>query len=111
TSESACTLSVQTKQVIACESRVTAAPDPFGGSYYVEHLTAQLDTGAREYIAKIDAMGGMIPAIENGFPQSEIARASYEYQKKVESGEAVVVGVNRFQSAENEASRPPEILR
>ena len=107
-SEDAVTLALRTQQVIAYESGITAAPDPFGGSYHVESLTAQLDAGAREYIATIDAMGGMIPAIEQGFPQSEIARASYDYQKKVESGEAVVVGVNRFTSNDD---KPLELLR
>jgi methylmalonyl-CoA mutase N-terminal domain/subunit len=107
-SEDAVTLALRTQQVIAYESGVTAAADPFGGSYHVEELTAKLDEGARDYIARIDAMGGMIPAIEQGFPQSEIARASYEYQKTVESGEAVVVGVNRFQSKDE---KPLELLR
>jgi methylmalonyl-CoA mutase N-terminal domain/subunit len=106
--EDAVTLALRTQQVIAYESGVTAAPDPFGGSCHVEELTAQLDAGAREYIAKIDAMGGMIPAIEQGYPQAEIARASYEYQKTVESGASVVVGVNRFQSGDD---KPLELLR
>ncbi len=107
-SEDAVTLALRTQQVIAYESGVTAAPDPFGGSHHVEQLTAQLDAGAREYIAKIDAMGGMIPAIEQGYPQAEIARASYEYQKTVESGASVVVGVNRFQSGDD---KPLALLR
>ena len=102
--EDAVTLALRTQQVLAFESGLTATPDPFGGSYFLEHLTAQLDSGARNYIAKIDAMGGMIPAIEAGFPQREIARASYEYQRKVESGEVVVVGVNKFVS---ESAEPP----
>ncbi len=107
-SEDAVTLALRTQQVIAYESGITAEPDPFGGSYHVEELTAKLDAGAREYIRKIDAMGGMVPAIEAGYPQAEIAQASYEFQKKVESGEAVVVGVNRFRSEEE---RPLELLR
>ncbi len=106
--EDAVTLALRTQQVIAYESGVTVAPDPFGGSFHVEELTARLDAGARDYIAKIDAMGGMIPAIERGYPQSEIARASYEFQKKVESGESVVVGVNKFQSVDD---KPLELLR
>jgi methylmalonyl-CoA mutase N-terminal domain/subunit len=107
--EQAATLALRTQQVIACESGITATPDPFGGSYLVEDLTARLDAGAREYIAKIDAMGGMIPAIEQGFPQAEIARASYAYQQKTESGETVVVGVNKFVS--EEAGPSLEILQ
>jgi methylmalonyl-CoA mutase N-terminal domain/subunit len=96
--EHAVTLALRTQQVLAYESGLTATPDPFGGSYFLENLTSQLDAGARDYIAKIDARGGMIPAIEQGYPQSEIARASYDYQRKVESGEVVVVGVNKFVS-------------
>ena len=106
-SEAAVTLALRTQQVLAYESGLTAAPDPFGGSCFVESLTRQLDAGARDYIARIDAMGGMIPAIEQGFPQGEIAGASYAYQRKVESGEVVVVGVNRFQSTGVEAPPPP----
>jgi len=107
--EHAATLALRTQQVIAHETGVTAGPDPLGGSYFVEHLTADLDAGARDYIRRIDEMGGMIPAIERGFPQSEIARSSYEYQRKVEAGEAVIVGVNRFRS--DTESEPAEVLR
>jgi methylmalonyl-CoA mutase N-terminal domain/subunit len=107
--EHAITIALRTQQVIAHESGVTAAPDPFGGSYFVESLTAQLASGARDYIRTIDGMGGMIAAINAGYPQSEIARASYEYQQKVERTEAVVVGVNRFQSKEPE--QPIDTLR
>ena len=107
-SEHAVTLALRTQQVIAFESGVTAAPDPFGGSYYLERLTLDLEAGARDYIRRIDEMGGMIAAIERGFPQAEIARASYEYQRKVERGEAVVVGVNRYRVEEE---KPIETLR
>jgi methylmalonyl-CoA mutase N-terminal domain/subunit len=98
--EHAATLALRTQQVIAYESGVAAVPDPFGGSYFLERLTLDLESGARETIRVIDEMGGMIPAIEQGYPQGEIARASYEYQKKVESADAVIVGVNRFRSEE-----------
>jgi methylmalonyl-CoA mutase N-terminal domain/subunit len=107
--EQTATLALRTQQVLAYESGITATPDPFGGSYFVESLTAQLDAGARDYIAKIDAMGGMIPAIEQSYPQAEIAKASYAYQRKTESGETVVVGVNRFVS--QEAGPALEILQ
>jgi methylmalonyl-CoA mutase N-terminal domain/subunit len=107
-SEHAATLALRTQQVIAYESGVTAEPDPFGGSYFLERLTAELERGAREYIEKIDAMGGMIPAIESAYPQAEIARASYDYQRRVETGDAVVVGVNRYRESDAAA---PEILR
>jgi methylmalonyl-CoA mutase N-terminal domain/subunit len=94
--------------VIAYESGVADAPDPFGGSYYLEQLTDDLESGARDTIRTIDGMGGMVVAIERGYPQTEIARASFEYQQKVEKGEAVVVGVNRFQSGDDQ---PVETLR
>lgn len=111
-SEHAATLALRTQQVLAYETGITAAPDPFGGSYYLEKLTADLEAGARRYIETIDGMGGMIPAIERGYPQSEIARASYEFQKKVESREQVVVGVNQFQLAEEVAEETPiELLK
>jgi methylmalonyl-CoA mutase N-terminal domain/subunit len=101
--EHAATLALRTQQVIAHESGIPDAPDPFGGSYFVECLTAEIEKDALSYIRRIDEIGGMIPAIECGYPQSEIARASYEYQKRVETGEAVVVGVNRFQASEEQA--------
>ena len=107
-SEAAATLALRTQQVIAYESGVVAVPDPFGGSHYVEQLTDELEAKAREYIAKIDGMGGMIPAIEQSYPQLEIANASYAFQKKVEAGDAVVVGVNRFR---NETEVPVATLR
>jgi methylmalonyl-CoA mutase N-terminal domain/subunit len=107
-SEHAATLALRTQQVIAFESGVAAVPDPFGGSDYLERLTLDLESGARDYIRKIDEMGGMIPAIERGFPQSEIARASYEYQQKIERAEAVIVGVNRYTVKEE---KPIETLR
>jgi methylmalonyl-CoA mutase, N-terminal domain len=109
--EHAVTLALRTQQVIAYESGIPVTPDPFGGSLHLEELTSQLDAGARDYIAKIDAMGGMIPAIEQGYPQGEIARASYEYQCRVESGQQIVVGVNRFQNNQNESESAPDILK
>ncbi len=107
-SEHAATLALRTQQTIAYESGVTEAVDPFGGSYYLERLTLDLEAGARDTIRTIDGMGGMVAAIEAGYPQAEIARASFEYQQKVEKGEAVVVGVNRFQS---DGDEPIETLR
>jgi methylmalonyl-CoA mutase N-terminal domain/subunit len=105
--ERAVTLALRTQQALAYESGVTATPDPLGGSYFLEKLTLESEAAAGEYIRRIDEMGGMIPAIEAGFPQSEIAAASYRYQREVEAGERVVVGVNRFQSEE----QPIELLR
>jgi methylmalonyl-CoA mutase N-terminal domain/subunit len=99
-SEHAVTLALRTQQVIAYESGVTAAADPLGGSYYLEWLTDEVERRAQDYIRRIDEMGGMIPAIEQGFPQREIADASFQYQREVEHNEAVIVGVNRFQCEE-----------
>jgi methylmalonyl-CoA mutase, N-terminal domain len=107
-SESAATLALRTQQVIAYETGVTDTPDPLGGSCYLEQLTLDLESGALDYMRRIDEMGGMIAAIQLGFPQSEIARASYEYQQKIESGSAVVVGVNRFRVEEEQ---PIQTLR
>src|SRR5262249_20642893 len=83
-------------------------PDPFGGSYFLEHMTCASEDAANDYIRRIDDMGGMIAAIETGFPQCEIAEASYRYQREVESGDKIVVGVNAFQSKDEE---PIEILQ
>ena len=101
-SEHAVTIALRTQQVIAHESGVTAAPDPFGGSYFVERLTLDTEAAAQDYIRRIDQMGGMIPAIEKNFPQREIANASYEYQQAVERGQKLIVGVNAFSSDREE---------
>jgi methylmalonyl-CoA mutase N-terminal domain/subunit len=103
--EESARLALRTQQIIAYETGVTKEPDPLGGSYYVEKLTADIERGAREYIERIDAMGGTLAAIEKGFIQSEIQNAAYLYQQSVERGETVVVGVNRFQ--QDEHSSPP----
>ena len=105
--EHAVTIALRTQQVIAHETGVTNTPDPLGGSYFLERLTCDEEAGAREYIRRIDEMGGMIAAIERSFPQSEIANASYAYQRAVEDGEKVVVGVNRFTSKD----QPLELLQ
>jgi methylmalonyl-CoA mutase N-terminal domain/subunit len=106
-SEHAVTIALRTQQVLAYESGVANTPDPLGGSYFLEKLTLDTEAAANDYIRRIDDMGGMIPAIEAGFPQTEIAAASYRYQREVEAGERVVVGVNRFQSDE----QPIELLQ
>jgi methylmalonyl-CoA mutase N-terminal domain/subunit len=105
--EHAVTIALRTQQVLAYESGIAATPDPLGGSYFLEKLTSETETAANDYIRRIDEMGGMIPAIETGFPQSEIAAASYRYQREVETGDRVVVGVNRFQSDD----QPIELLQ
>jgi methylmalonyl-CoA mutase N-terminal domain/subunit len=106
-SEHAVTIALRTQQVLAYESGIAAVPDPLGGSYFLERLTADTEAAANDYIRRIDEMGGMIPAIEAGFPQTEIAAASYRYQREVEQGERIVVGVNRFQSDD----QPIEVLQ
>jgi methylmalonyl-CoA mutase, N-terminal domain len=106
-SEEAVTLALRTQQVIAYETGVTAQPDPLGGSYFLERLTLDVEAAANDYIRRIDEMGGMIAAIECGFPQSEIARASYEYQREIEQGEQVIVGVNKFTE---EGEQPINVL-
>ena len=95
-SESAALLALRTQQVLAHESGVAEVADPLAGSYLVEALTAELERRARDLLARIDAMGGMLRAIEHGFVQDEIHRSAYRWQREVESGERVVVGVNRY---------------
>lgn len=94
-------VALRTQQIIANESGVADTIDPLAGSYVVEYLTDEICARAREYIQKIDTMGGALTAIENGYMQGEIQEAAYRYQKAVESGEQVVVGVNAFQSKED----------
>ena len=89
-------LALRTQQVIAHESGAPAAADPFGGSFFVESLTRELEAGAREQIDRIDALGGMVPAIEAGYPQREIADSAYRTQRAVETGGQTIVGVNRY---------------
>ena len=106
--EESARLALRTQQIIAYESGVTNTADPFGGSYYIEQLTDQIEQGAREYLDRIDAMGGTLAAIERNYIQNEIQNAAYEYQQAIERGDAIVVGVNRFQQEDNE---PPRIFR
>ncbi|MGH9338595.1 MAG: acyl-CoA mutase large subunit family protein [Acidobacteriota bacterium] len=94
--EEAARTALRTQQIIAHESGVANTADPLGGSYFVESLTNEMEDGSRDYFDRIDAMGGMIAAIERGFPQKEIQEASYQYQKAVESKDKTIVGVNRF---------------
>ena len=89
-------LALRTQQVIAHESGVTAYVDPLGGSYFVERLTRDMEDGARDYFRRIDDRGGMVTAIEQGYPQREIGESAYRFQREAESGERTIVGVNRF---------------
>ena len=94
--ESAAKIALRTQQVIEFESGVTDTVDPLAGSYFVETLTDEIEAAAQLYIDKIDAMGGSVNAIENGYIQQEIANAAYQYQIEVESAEKIIVGVNKF---------------
>src|SRR6185503_21364251 len=97
----------RTQQILAHETGIPNTPDPLGGSYFVERLTLDMEKGCWDYFERLDALGGMVAAIENGFPQREIQDAAYEYQKAIESKEKIIVGVNDF-VMENEP--PIEIL-
>jgi methylmalonyl-CoA mutase N-terminal domain/subunit len=105
--EDAARIALRTQQILAYESGVANTVDPLGGSYFVERVTLDMEQGAFGYFDKLDAMGGMVRAIERGFPQREIADASYAYQRAVETGEKIIVGVNEYVVNEE----PPEILR
>jgi methylmalonyl-CoA mutase N-terminal domain/subunit len=107
-SEQAVMVALRTQQILAEESGVTNVVDPLGGSWAVEALTDRMEREARAYIDRIDELGGMVRAIELGYPQKEIAEAAWVYQQQVDRGEKTVVGVNRYQMPEE---HPPELLR
>jgi methylmalonyl-CoA mutase N-terminal domain/subunit len=106
--QEAVTIALRTQQVIAHETGVTNSIDPLAGSYFIERLTDEMEEGARDYLRRIDELGGMVRAIELGFPQQEIANSAYAYQRAVERGEKVIVGVNRF--VDDNEQRPIPIL-
>ncbi|HRD17651.1 MAG TPA: methylmalonyl-CoA mutase family protein [Candidatus Marinimicrobia bacterium] len=95
-SEDSVRIALRTQQIVAYESGVTNSVDPLGGSYLIENLTDQIESEVWQYLDQIEAIGGMIPAIENGFIQKEIQDAAYRYQKEIESNERIIVGVNKF---------------
>jgi methylmalonyl-CoA mutase N-terminal domain/subunit len=99
--EDSARVALRTQQVIAYESGIADTADPLAGSYAIEQLTDEIEARARDYLNKIDALGGMLRAIEAGYVQREIQESAYKYQKAIETQEAVVVGVNRFQLQEN----------
>ncbi len=101
--ENAALLALRTQQIIAQETGVANTVDPVAGSYAIEKLTDEIEAQARDYIARIDAMGGMLRAIEAGFVQQEMQKAAYEYQQAVDTGEQVVVGVNKFEAEEGKS--------
>ena len=106
--EESARLALRTQQIIANETGVTSVADPLGGSVYLEELTDRIEREARDYIDRIDSMGGTLAAIEKGFVQAEIQNAAYAYQQSVERGETIVVGVNRFRQDEE---TPPATFR
>jgi len=108
--EAAVQVALRTQQIIAHESGVADTIDPMGGSYLIEHLTGEIEARARDYIERIDAMGGALAAIENGYVQGEINDAAYAYQRAVESGDQIVVGVNKFATGDGSADHR-DILR
>ncbi|MCL6621686.1 MAG: methylmalonyl-CoA mutase family protein [Syntrophobacterales bacterium] len=108
-SELAVQVALRTQQIIAYETAVCDTIDPLAGSYYIESLTDQIEAKAQEYIDKIDQMGGAVAAIEKGFIQKEIQESAYRYQREIEKGERIVVGLNKFQVKEEE--KPADLLK
>jgi len=102
-------IALRTQQIIAEETGVVNTIDPLGGAYFLEALTKRMEDEALDYFAKIDAMGGMVEAIEKGFPQREIQESAYQYQKAVERGEQIIVGVNKYRM-QSEASEIPVLV-
>jgi methylmalonyl-CoA mutase N-terminal domain/subunit len=103
-------LALRTQQIIAEESGVAHTVDPLAGSYYVESLTKKMEDGALDYFERIDAMGGMVEAVEKGFPQREIQESAYQYQKALEAGEQIIVGVNKYQMTEETTQVPTLVI-
>src|SRR5213075_1975326 len=104
--EQAARIALRTQQILAHESGVINTIDPLGGSYFVEELTNRMEQGAFDYFEKIDRFGGMVEAIEAGFPQREIWDAAYQYQRAIDSSEKIMVGVNAFQSEDEQLYEP-----
>jgi methylmalonyl-CoA mutase N-terminal domain/subunit len=107
--DQAALIALRTQQIIAEETGVVNTVDPLGGSYFIESLTKNMEDGALEYFAKIDSMGGMVEAVEKGFPQREIQESAYQYQKAVERGEQTIVGVNKY-TLEGEPAEIPILV-
>jgi methylmalonyl-CoA mutase N-terminal domain/subunit len=100
--EEAASIALRTQQIVAFESGVTDTVDPLAGSYFVESLTNQIEENAKELMKQIDAMGGAVAAIESGFVQNRISDSAYQYQRKIESKEKIIVGVNQFQTQQDQ---------
>jgi methylmalonyl-CoA mutase N-terminal domain/subunit len=108
--DQAALIALRTQQIIAEETGVVNTVDPLGGSYFIEELTTRMEKGAFEYFERIDAMGGMVEAIEKGFPQRELQESAYQYQKAVERKEQVIVGVNKYQMDDDPGSVPTLVI-
>jgi len=98
-------VALRTQQIIAEETGVANMIDPLGGSYFLESLTKKMEDGALDYFAQIDSMGGMVEAVEKGFPQREIQESAYQYQKAVERNEQIIVGVNKYRSDDDQETQ------
>jgi methylmalonyl-CoA mutase N-terminal domain/subunit len=107
--DSAALIALRTQQIIAEETGVANTVDPLGGSYFVEALTSKMEQGALDYFEKIDAMGGMVDAVEQGFPQREVQESAYQYQKALERGDQTIVGVNKY-AMEDEPQQVPTLV-
>jgi methylmalonyl-CoA mutase N-terminal domain/subunit len=105
--EEAVRIALRTQQVIAHETGVTSTIDPLGGAYFIEALTDRMEEAAYDYFRRIDELGGMVAAIEQNFPQREIAEAAFRHQREVDEGKRIVVGVNRYEAPEE----PVQLLR
>lgn len=104
--ENAATLALRTQQILANETGIASVTDPLGGSYFIETLTDQMEQEAMTYIRKIDDMGGIITAIEQGYPQKEISRSAYEFQREVDNNKRIIVGVNHYTDDDESQSIP-----
>jgi len=107
--DSAALIALRTQQIIAEETGVANTVDPLGGSYFVEALTSKMEQGALDYFERIDAMGGMVDAVEQGFPQREVQESAYQYQKALERGDQTIVGVNKY-AMEDEPQQVPTLV-
>jgi methylmalonyl-CoA mutase N-terminal domain/subunit len=107
--DKAALIALRTQQIIAEETGVANTADPLGGSYFVEAMTNKIEKGALDYFDRIDAMGGMVDAVEKGFPQREIQDSAYQYQKALERGDQTIVGVNKY-AMENEPQQVPTLV-
>jgi methylmalonyl-CoA mutase N-terminal domain/subunit len=108
-SQKAATIALRTQQVIGHESGVPSTPDPLGGAWFVESLTTEIEDRARDYMARIDDMGGAVEAIESGWMKNEIEESAYRIARAIESGERIVVGVNRFEAHDEEPTETSEL--